>query len=87
VGSPNELEYQIEVTDETLRLAASLIRASKPDVEIPWPSDLNDDCIRPTPGGLPAQLRFSPNRWATVRTTEVPLVGSNRSWNWMVFCL
>ena len=30
------------------------------------PDDLNDDCVRPTPGGMPAELRFSPDKWATV---------------------
>jgi hypothetical protein len=66
MGSPNELEYQIEVTNETLRLAVNFIRASNPNVKIPWPNDLDDDCIKPTPGGMPAQLHFSPDRWATI---------------------
>jgi hypothetical protein len=66
MGTPNELEYQIEVTAETLRFAVSFLRASDPNVKIPWPSDLADDCIKPSPGGLPAQLRFSPDLWATV---------------------
>jgi hypothetical protein len=66
MGSANELEYQIEVTGETLRLAVNFLRASDPDVKIPWPKDLDDDCIKSTPGGLPAQLVFSPDKWATV---------------------
>jgi hypothetical protein len=65
-GSPNELEYQIEVTDAALRLAANFIRASNTDVKIPWPNDLADDCIKPTRGGLPDELRFSPEEWATL---------------------
>jgi len=66
MGSPNELEYQIALTGETLRLAVSFIVASNPDVKIPWPGDLNDDCIKPTPGGMPAQLNFIPEKWATI---------------------
>ena len=66
MGSPNELEFQIEVTNETLRLAVNFLTASNPNVKIPWPNDLNDDCIKPTPGGMPAQLHFSPDTWATI---------------------
>jgi hypothetical protein len=66
MGNSNELEYQIEVANEALRLAANYIRASNPNVKIPWPSDLDDDCIKPTPGSMPAQLYFSPDRWGLV---------------------
>jgi hypothetical protein len=66
MGSPNELEYQIAVSREGLRLAVSLVRASKPDVKTPWPAALDDDCVLPTPGGLPEQLQFSPDRWAVI---------------------
>ena len=66
MGSPNELEYQIEVTNETLRLAVNFIKASNPNVKIPWPNDLDDDCIKPTPGGIPAQLHFTPDMWAII---------------------
>jgi hypothetical protein len=66
MGSPNELEYQIELTQEALRLAANFIRASNPNVKIPWPTDLDDDCTSPTPGSMPEQLHFSPERWATI---------------------
>jgi hypothetical protein len=67
MGTPNELEYQIEVADEILRLAVTYIKASNPNVKIPWPLDLEDDCITPTPGGLPGQLNFSPDEWAVIR--------------------
>jgi len=66
MGSPNELEYQIEMTSETLRLAVNFIRVSNQNAKIPWPSDLDDDCIKPTPGGMPGLLNFSPDRWATI---------------------
>jgi hypothetical protein len=66
MGTPNELEYQIEITDETLRLAVNFIRGSAPNVKVYWPSDLDDDCILPTPGGLPTHMQFSPATWATI---------------------
>jgi hypothetical protein len=66
MGSANELEYKVEMTHETLRLAVGFIRASKPDAKTPWPSALDDDRIKPTPGGLPAEMAFSPDKWATI---------------------
>ena len=63
VGMPNELEYQIEAGNEPLRLAANYIQTSDPNKKIPWPSNLEDDCIKPTPGGLSEQLYFSPADW------------------------
>jgi hypothetical protein len=67
MGTANELEYQIGVTQEKVRLAVNFIRASNTDVKIPWPVDLNDDCIKPTPGGLPLHLHFAPEKWATLK--------------------
>ena len=66
MGTPNELEFQIEMANKTQRMAVNFMRASNPNVKIPWPNDLDDDCVRPTPGGMPAQLRFSPHKWATI---------------------
>jgi hypothetical protein len=66
VGAPNELEYRIEVPSGPLRLAVNHIKASDTDVKHPWPPDLDDDTVRPTPGGLPAQMRFTPERWASI---------------------
>ena len=65
-GTPAELEYQIAVAEETVRLAADILRSSNPNEKIPWPADLDDDCIKPTPGGLPDELHFSPDTWAMV---------------------
>ena len=65
-GTPAELEYQIAVAGETVRLTANILRSSNPNEKTPWPADLDDDCIKPTPGGLPNALHFSPDKWATV---------------------
>jgi len=72
MGSPTELEYQIELKNDTVRLAVNYIRASNPSVKIPWPDGLDDDCIKPTPGGLPEQLHFTPDRWATLDISSRP---------------
>ncbi len=66
MGTPNELEYQITVTEAALRLAVNFIRADTPNVKVPWPNGLADDCTLPTPGGLPVDLHFSPDEWATI---------------------
>ncbi|MEA3334743.1 MAG: serine hydrolase domain-containing protein [Chloroflexota bacterium] len=63
VGAPNELEYQIEVTDESPRIAVSVFRSSTPNERAFWPSALDDDTIQPYPGGLPTELHFSPDQW------------------------
>jgi hypothetical protein len=60
------LEIQVEIPSSPVRLAANVLRSSDPSLKVPWPSDLNDDCIRPTPGGLPEQLVFDPVKWVTV---------------------
>jgi hypothetical protein len=70
MGTPNELEYQIEVGSEPLRLAVNYIKTSDPNEKIPWPSNLDDDCIKPTPGGLPAQLNFSPDQWVKLNLSS-----------------
>jgi len=67
MGTPNELEYKIRVSGTSIRLAANLLRSSTPDVKVPWPPDLDDDCVKPTPGGLPAGMHFSTDQWAAIR--------------------
>ena len=66
IGTPNEIEYQIQIEHETLRIAVNYIKVSEPNTKIPWPVGLDDDCIRPTPGGLPDQMYFSPDKWAAI---------------------
>jgi hypothetical protein len=66
IGTPNELEYQIEITGEPLRMTVNYIKASETEVKIPWPEGLEDGSVEPTPGGLPEQLDFSPERWARI---------------------
>lgn len=70
IGTPNEAEYQIEIPGETFHVAVNYILASETNVKIPWPDGLDDDCIKPTPGGLPEQLHFSPDKWITLEIQE-----------------
>ena len=71
MGTPEELEYRIEIgDDDLLRLAVNFISTSNTDVKIPWPPDLEDDCIQPTPGGLPDIFNFSPEQWGTLEVSR-----------------
>jgi len=70
IGTPNELEYQIELTDGTLQLAVNIIRSSEPNIKPSWPAYLDDDVIIPTPGGLPSTLNFSLDQWGWLTFTS-----------------
>jgi len=70
MGIPEELEYRINIKEDTLRLAANIIRATNTSEKIPWPATLDDDTILPTPGGLPENLYFSPEAWATLEVSR-----------------
>lgn len=74
-GAPHELEYRIRVPAGPLRLALNFLRASDPNKKIPWPADLADDCLKPTPGGLPPTLHFAPEEWAIIDSepTDFPV--------------
>jgi len=63
MGTPNELEYQIKIPDQNFSLSAVYIKSTYPYEKVPWPPGLDDDCILPTPGGLPKEFYFSPDQW------------------------
>ena len=65
MGVPNELEYQIVLTGDSERIAVSVFRSSTPNERASWPPTLDDAAIRPNPGGLPTEMHFSPEQWAT----------------------
>ena len=67
IGTPNELEYQIAMLDETLRLAVTFFHASdSAGVRTFWPEGLEDDTLFTPQGSYPAELHFSPATWGTV---------------------
>ena len=70
MGSPNEVEYKIAITEGEFRLAATFIPANEINTRIYWPTHLDDDCIEPTPGGMPATLSFSPDQWGTLEISR-----------------
>jgi hypothetical protein len=66
LGEPNEAEYQIAIPDGPLRLAVVFMRVPQPNVCIPWPAGLIDDCIAPGAAGFLRHAHFSPESWAAV---------------------
>jgi hypothetical protein len=63
IGKPNELEYHIVLPETSFQLAVNILRSSNPAIKVPYPADLDDDVILPTPGGLPATMHFTPETW------------------------
>jgi len=70
MGTPNELEYQIKIPEQDFHIAAVYLKASPPYENVPWPADLDDDSILPTPGGLPMMMEFSTSQWGTLQLTN-----------------
>jgi hypothetical protein len=72
MGTPNELEYRIALPPALppRRLAVSVMRSSAPDARTIWPLTLDDDCARPTPGGMPQTLAFALDGWAIIDVYE-----------------
>jgi hypothetical protein len=69
LGAPGELEYQIELDGEKVRLAVSYLAEKDWNEVIQWPADLDDDCgsLDLVQGNAPEGLRFLPQTWVTVR--------------------
>lgn len=68
MGTPNELEYKIKIPEQDFRLAVVYIKSTPPYEKVPWPADLDDDCVYPTPGGLPLEMHFTPQSWGSLIT-------------------
>ena len=60
MGNPNELEYQIKIQEQNLRIAVVFTKSTPPYEKVPWPANLDDDTITPTPGGFPTMMAFFP---------------------------
>ncbi len=67
MGNLEELEYQIQLTGEPLRLVAAILKESDPGARIVWPIGVQDDTLRIFPGDLPASLSFALEEWAEIR--------------------
>lgn len=70
MGTPNELEYQIKIPDQDFRLAVVYIKTTYPYEKVPWPVNLDDDCIQPSSGSLPLEMQFSPAQWASLELSR-----------------
>lgn len=70
MGTPNELEYQIRIPDQYFRLAVVYIKATYPYQKVPWPVDLDDDCVQPSSGALPLIMQFSPAQWTKLELSR-----------------
>lgn len=66
LGQPNEMEYQIALPAGEARLAVVFLRLTQPDVRVPWPVGLHDDCIEPQASGFEDHSHFSPETWVTI---------------------
>jgi hypothetical protein len=67
MGTPNELEYKIQMPAGSFRLAANYLTAEADAVKVPWPQDLQDDTTIIMSSGLPQQLSFTPEEWVAVQ--------------------
>lgn len=68
MGNPEEVEYQIAMPDDSLRLAVASIGAPNYSSVISWPEELVDDCssLDMIGGPIPEQAQFSVEEWITL---------------------
>jgi hypothetical protein len=67
MGTPNELEYQIELAESISAIAVNILQALEPN---PFPTGLDDDCVQAFPGGIPEEMHFSIEDWVKLELEE-----------------
>lgn len=67
-GIPEEVEFQIVIPDDSLRLAVNAIGPPSYRSVLSWPRELADDCSRLSmlTGPIPEQAQFSQADWVTL---------------------
>jgi hypothetical protein len=67
-GVPEEVEFQIAMPDNSLRLAVNSIGPPYYRSVLTWPGDLQDDCssLEMITGPIPEQAQFSLEDWVTL---------------------
>ena len=67
-GVPEEVEFQIAMPGDSLRLAVNAIGPPSYRSVISWPDGLGDDCSRLSmvTGPIPEQAQFSQEEWVTL---------------------
>jgi formylglycine-generating enzyme required for sulfatase activity len=81
MGVPQEVEYQIAMPEDTLRLAVAYI--GPPDFKVTWwPPGLEDDCRDPVmlQGPIPEEAHFSPETWAGFYLVSRSTPGLGDTW-------
>ncbi len=71
-GNSDEVEFQIAMPEDELRLAVNSIGAPNYGTVISWPETLGDDCssLDMIGGPIPEQAQFSVEEWITVTTSQ-----------------
>ncbi len=74
MGSGTQMEYQIQMSGGSLRLAVTYFEVSGTRKLIWWPAGLDDDCrkIELVQGYTPTPLQFSPQTWLTIVAVTAP---------------
>ena len=72
MGNSDEVEFQIAIEADSLRLAVNSIGAPNYGTVISWPAALGDDCssLDMIGGPIPEQAQFSIEEWVTVTTSQ-----------------
>ena len=72
MGNSDEVEFQIAMEADSLRLAVNSIGAPNYGTVISWPETLGDDCssLDMIGGPIPEQAQFSVEEWITVTTSQ-----------------
>jgi len=63
MGNPGDLEYQIAVDAQPMRIAFLWLPVSDPRSVLSWPAGVSQDLI---PGPIPSAAHFDVSEWATV---------------------
>jgi len=83
MGVPQEVEYQISMPGEPLRLAVAYLGPPDFDTVAWWPPGLQDDCRDPRmlQGPIAEEAHFSPETWARFHPAErsTPGLGDTRT--------
>jgi hypothetical protein len=68
MGNPEEVEYQVELQDDSVRLAVSSLGSPDYETVTTWPAKLSDGCSDPVmlKGPIPGQTQFSQEEWITL---------------------
>lgn len=69
MGTPNELEYQIALTDELSALAVVFLQGEEPILHS-YPIGLEDDSVQVFASGIPEQMQLTTQLWAKISLAD-----------------